>query len=245
MGKVKASLQAAHEAKRPKTARMPWAVDKHQAPTRPVAPSTARQTYGNIRLDVVKYCSCGKVFAQQFTPETLWLVKITCNERPNPVFKLRSWLTICFDANTIDSLKHYEDFEANLGCRHVWVGSQVADPDDVRFQKNSQGYYVSDSLLKDWLMVMDSAFFWRADFSNHEFEKLKVVPTLEIHVPEDCPLDVDAEEDDLKCTIRITREEIDKRIAFHLPPPNSSRIVVVEMVPKSDTIGEWILGGNT
>ena len=104
---------------------------------------------------------------------------------------------------------------------------------------------MSTLLFKDWLMVMDTMFFWRTYFSNAEFEKLKEVPIVELHVPANFCLQLDAKEDDLKCDIRIIREYVDKHIAFHLPPPGSCRLVVIEMRPMSDSIAEWVLRGNT
>ena len=93
-------------------------------------------------------------------------------------------------------------------------------------------------------MQLDEMFFWRTNFSNDELEKLKAVPSIRVHLPDSLQLSLSSS-DMLKCDIAVASEGPGESFVFDFPPPKSAQALVIELEPKSNSIGSWYIGGNT
>ena len=94
-------------------------------------------------------------------------------------------------------------------------------------------------------MMMDEAFHWRHTFSDAEFETPKKLAEIRVEIPDSIVLEIDKKVDELKCEMTVVDDSEVKMSPLDFPHPGSSRIVVVEIQPVSDSVGNVYLGGST
>ena len=204
MGLVKKIAMKGGDAKR-SGARMQLTVNPMEPLVRPGSGAARPESCDeHIHIYVTQYCTDGAVFAETFTAEKLYVVKMVCGIRPNALYKLKQWGAACVAAGKLEGVQEFEDFEEIFACKYAWTGSQPPVLDEVRFAKNTTAFFVSgpEASLKDWLMHMDEMFHWRTTFSFEDMEQLKNEPSVRLHLSE-VGFYLDKDEDAMKCDMQI------------------------------------------
>ena len=93
-------------------------------------------------------------------------------------------------------------------------------------------------------MELDDMMHWRTNFANEELEKLKEVPSIRVHLPDDVVLSLDIS-DEMKCDIAVATQGPGDSFVFDFPPPKCSQMLVIALEPKSNSVGNWLMAGNT
>ena len=198
----------------------------------------------HIHLYVQVFCRNGSIHSANFTNGKLLLVKMVHGRRPSALFKVHRWVQMYFDQGHDDTLTSWDDFLESFGAHYVWTGGTPRVYNDVKFGKNLSGFFVSEKSFKDWLMMLDELLDWRTKFSNEELEKLPAAPSVRVHLPEDMELSFD-QDDALKCDMAVATEGSGDSFIFDFPHPKSGQLLVMELEPKSNSIGNIYIGGNT
>ena len=144
------------------------------------------------------HCTCliyrnkGSVYSSTFDDGQLVVVLMDCAARPNPLFNMKLLVHLYGEAHRNEDEpppKSLEEVASQYGAEYSFVWKKTLDVDGVGFKRNSSGWFVSASQLKDFFMYLDDLLDYRFRVETGEFESVETRNIL-VHIPVASPVEL-------------------------------------------------------
>jgi hypothetical protein len=204
-----------------------------------------------LHVGLYEYMQNGSLYSNTFTDGRVWVAQMATSRLPSPLFHFTLLIQRHGEAHSKanDPPPKNVGEVANRYRAHLqFVSKSTADLDGIGWAKNRMGFYIDETMVKEFFMYFDDLMTFRRGLADADFDWIDGPTTIMIHMLDSAPIQLkfDKDHDQLGCEFVVVEDAVAFMSVFDLPPPTFPyRIVTVSFEMLTSAKVNVIFGGNT